>query len=203
MVQWADLGSKATAPILLALLIGGCPKRQTTPRVVYVQASPQASATGTNPAATGSTETLTIEEPPPPPATEPAAKPVPVVTAQPTPAAPRRRPRTDSHEGEGTLAPADTTGPADVPEPPQLEPLSSNSPENETRDLQARQEQMRGQIGDLEKNPGLSESDRRTLRDAEAFLSQSRRALDDHNLLRARELANKASQLLSAVTPGR
>ena len=206
MVQWASLGSKAAAPILLALLIGGCPKRQTAPRVVYVQAPPPSSATTAKAAGNASSETLTIEEPSPqPPPPEPAAASEPAVTPPPPSAAPRRtRARTDSHEGEGNLTPAETAEPAQAPEPaPQLEPLSNGSPENETRELQAQQERMAARIAELKKNPSLGESDRRTLRDADAFVSQSQEALRDRNLLRARELANKASQLLSAITPAR
>ena len=129
---------------------------------------------------------------------EPAA---PAIVPPPVSEAPRRtRPRTDSHEVEGNPAPAE---PAQAPESPQLEPQSDRSPEREARELQAQQERLTARINELQNKPGLSESDRRTLRDAAAFVLQSQEALNDHNLLRGTELANKASQLLSAVTSGR
>jgi hypothetical protein len=65
--------------------------------------------------------------------------------------------------------------------------------------LQAQDDQIRRRIRELDKNPDLSTTERRTLKDASSFWSQSMAAVRDHDLLRARELAQKASLLLAAL----
>lgn len=208
------LETRAVAPFFLALLVGGCPKRQTVPRVVYVQPpasveSNQQSGTGTLPkaaaasqasAAAGSTEALVIEEPPPsPPPEPPLTAPVASPATPPAPVPRRRpRPRADSHDTEEQAEPADSAAPATPGEVPSLEPQSDTG-QDEGKQLQAREDEIKRRITELEKNSDLSTTEQRTLTDATSFWSQSVAALRDHDLLRARELAQKASVLLAAL----
>ena len=214
------LGSKAAFPFFLALLIGGCPKRQTVPRVVYVQPPPAASTntasnqiggTGALPKAaetsnqthttTRSTEALVIEEPPPPPPPEPVTLPVPSPVAPAEPAPRRRtRPRADSHDTEEQAEPADSAVPASTGEVPSLEPQSDAAQQVGLQNqLQTQENEIKRRIAELDKNANLSTTERRTLKDANSFWSQSVAALREHDLLRAQELAQKTSLLLAAL----
>jgi len=220
------LEPKAAAPFFLALLIGGCPKRQTAPRVVYVQPPPASASAAPNqaggsgaanqdPAAAnqaeapaGSTEAMVIEEPPvAPPHTEPEVTAPPAATASPVPA-PKKgrtgRPKTDSHDAEEETEPADSAVPASLPanqaEVPSLEPRPDPGHDEVTQDqFQAQLDEIKRRITELEKKPSLNAAEQRTLTDANSFWSQSVTALHDHDLLRVRELAQKASLLLSAL----
>jgi outer membrane biosynthesis protein TonB len=169
----------------------GCPKRQTTRRLIYVPQPP--------PAATAPEQgegSLVIQEPPPPPPeiveeapTEevPAEKPV------------RRRPR-PARAGVPTPAEVgselDEAPPAEVPA---LEPRESPAQEVALRQrlagLQGRLEQR---ITALDRS-SLDAGARKILDDARTFLTQSQRALADGDLQRALNLAHKASLLVSAL----
>ncbi len=155
-----------------ALLIFGCPKRQPT-RIVYTPAPPPV------PLSTEAHEVLAIEEPAPPEPVEVAA-PEPV---EPPPAQPRPVPRTQRP-------------PVELPA---LEPRET--PEQQAalrRQLLGLQEHLQDRIRRLDR-PNLPTTARRTLDDARAFLVQSQRALENGDLQRARNLASKAGQLVSAL----
>jgi len=174
----------------LALLIGGCSKRQAPPRIVYTPAPPAAAA----PASTEPSPTMVIEEPPPP------AEPVQVSTPEATPdktTRPRRRVLRTEPPAVSTEPPeAPETPPAEVPA---LEPRESSAQETALRrQIQALQEDVRGRLARI-KEAKLSEADRKTLEDARTFFAQSNRALEEGDLQRALNLARKASLLAAAL----
>lgn len=191
------VGSKSAVPVLFALLVGGCPKRQTGPHIVYVQPPPTATALAKPaPGAPAEPETLTIEEPPPVPIpVPPPAAPAPAATAQNQPAV-KKPPRkaTDSHASEEP-APTAEAGTAQVPS---LEPASGASSEEE---VQALQGSVWRRIDGLPRTYYSTPADRQTLEDVRSFVNQSELALKAHDLLKARELADKASLLLRALEP--
>jgi hypothetical protein len=171
------------------VLIWGCPKRQTTVRVVYAPAPPAAAT----PTPAGESRSLVIEEPPPP---EPAEV-APAESGSPRPTPRRRRPlRTE---------PLVTTESAGEP----VEPPPTEVPALEPRESPGRQTALRQQILDLQERLRqraarldrlkLPSEARKTLDDARTFLAQSERALLDGDLQRARNLADKASLLVSAL----
>ncbi|HEV2381045.1 MAG TPA: hypothetical protein VG206_14790 [Terriglobia bacterium] len=192
------MGSKILVPALLALLVGGCPKRQTTPRIVYVQA-PSVPPSGPNTTADGASETLTIQQPGLPPTTE---SPPPTVAAPPPPQSqadkntrPPRAPPRDAAE----KAPVETAQPSSSAESPsslQLEPQGGDVQEAV---ISKRLEQLTAELNDLEHRTDLSEDQRRTVNDASTFRNQSLEALHQRDLLRAKQLANKAGLLIKAV----
>jgi hypothetical protein len=213
------LGTKAVAPVFLALLIGGCPKRQTVPRVVYVQPLPASSsaetkqAEGTNPvpkaadassqaaSAKNPTEALVIEEPPPSPPAEPPVTPTsPAVTpVVPAPKGPKH-PRAEPHDTDQQSEPAESAAPASPAEVPSLEPRPEPGHNEGTQDeVQAQVDEIKRRITELEKKSDLPSAEQRTLKDANSFCLQSVAALHEHDMLRARELAQKASVLLTAL----
>jgi hypothetical protein len=163
---------------------------------VYVQAAPPATSTAVSQGSAAS-DTLTIEEPPPPPA--PVAPPAASSPAAVTPSRPAARrpakPRTDSHTEESASAPDTTPGP-DSAQAPLLQPASSAASQDE---IAARQSGVRRRIDGLNNRYDSSPEDRQVLEDARAFVNQSERALKEHNLLKAQELAEKASLLLDAL----
>ncbi len=65
--------------------------------------------------------------------------------------------------------------------------------------VQAQVDEIKRRITELEKKSALSTAEQRTLADANSFWSQSVTALQDHDVLRAGELAQKASLLLTAL----
>lgn len=187
--------------MFVTLLIGGCPKRQTGPRVVYVQAPPPAASPAAQPssqasnAASGSEGAWVIEEPapPPPPPVETEAPP-----PAPVPAPVVRRPRRARPEAqEADEAPTvDPNQPANAGETPQLEPRSSPTSRDE---LRARHVTLEQRIKSIEHTRSFTAVDRRTLEDARGFLFESERALSGGDVLRAEQLAQKASLLLAAL----
>jgi hypothetical protein len=83
---------------------------------------------------------------------------------------------------------------------PSLEPQSdAGQQEGVQNQLQTQEDAMKLRIDELDKNADLSTTERRTLKDAKSFWSQAVAALRDHDLLRAQELAQKASLLLAAL----
>jgi hypothetical protein len=143
-------------------------------------------------------EALVIEEPPPPPPLKPVAVPAPSpVTPEALPPKRRGHPRTESHDTED---PADSAAPARPAEVPSLEPRPGPGQDEGTQNqLQAQVDEIKRRITELQKNSDLSTAEQRTLTDASSFWSQSVAALQDHDLLRARQLAQKASLLLTAL----
>ena len=175
------------------LLIGGCPKRHTTSRLVYV---PPPAPAATQPATT--TQTMVIEEPAPP---EPQAKPSATAPTQESAGQRTRPPRRRTTRAD---APAETEQPpaeqppADVPAPA-LEPLGTLEQQaNLRREIAAAQEETQKRIAQLE-GANLAIDDRKTLGDARAFLAQSMRALENGQLGPARLLAHKAALVVQAV----
>jgi len=192
-----SLGSKAIVPVVFALLLGGCPKRQTGPRVVYVQ-PPAAASTRAKAGLSVPPEILTIEAPPPAPepTAPPAAATSPTVASQPATRRPAK-PRPDSRVPEESALP-DTTPPADAAQAPPLEPAGSAASEDE---IATNQSSVRRRIDGLNSTYYSTPADRQILDDARAFVNQSEQALKDHNLLKAHELVEKASLLLDALQP--
>jgi hypothetical protein len=147
-------------------------------------------------------EALVIEEPPAPPPPEPVTTPTPpaTVAAVQAPKKGHTRPKTDSHDAEGEAEPADSAAPASPSEVPSLEPQPNPGRAEETpSQLQARQDEIKRRITQLQKNSDLSTAEQRTLTDANSFWLQSVTAFQEHDLLKARELAQKASLLLAAL----
>lgn len=134
-----------------------------------------------------------IEEPPPP---EPAEV-APAESSSPKPTPRRRRPL----RSEPPAATESATEPVEPPpaEVPALEPRESPGQQTALRqqilDLQERLRQRTARFDRLK----LTGEARKTLDDARTFLAQSERALLDSDLQRARNLANKASLLVSAL----
>ena len=187
-----------TTPICaVALLIGGCPKRQTVPRVVYIQSPPSAS----EPAAAETTETIVIEEPALP---EPEAKAAEAGTGQVQETAPKhivRRRRTTRPDAPGDSEVDQPAEPASPPsaEVPALEPQETQQKQAELRrEILAAQEDTQKHLTVLDRVQ-LAGGDRKTLDDARTFLAQSSRELERGELVRAMNLARKAALLVSAV----
>lgn len=145
--------------------------------------------------ASGPEGVLVIEEPaplPPPPVETEAPPPIPA----PAPAVRHpRRTRPETQEAD-EAAPADPNQPASAAETPQLQPRSSPTSRDE---LQARHGLLEQRIRNIERNLNFTPADRRTLEDARGFLLQSERALQGGDMLRAEQLAQKASLLLAAL----
>jgi hypothetical protein len=177
----------------VALLLCGCPKRQTSSRVVYVAAPPAVAKTTSG----ESGGEMVIEEPPPP---EPPETPVETTPQEPTtlktPVKPRRRVITPTETSVETQSP-ETTEPTVTA--PALEPRES--PQQQTalrlRVMQS-QESVQARINALGRT-SLGNVDRKTLEDARMFLNQSRKALEGADLQRANNLARKASLLVDAL----
>ena len=177
----------------LALLIGGCPKRQTSPRIVYVPSKPPAAMQAPVPE---NRPVMLIEEPPPPepvvimplPETVTPKETTPqhrhVQRKEQTPAAPESAPETDEEPS---------------PLVPSLAPQESSSEQATQRhEIQGLQDDVQKRITKLSA-ADLSAVDRKTLEDAKAFFAQSTQALNEADLQRALMLARKASLLVSAL----
>ncbi len=179
----------------IVLLLGGCPKRQTTPRLVYVPSPPPIPS----PAAAERPDTIIIQEPSPPEPAEaaPAGEPEESHPLTPAPTSRPRRPlRTEPPASTESTATSSGPRAADLPA---LEPR--NSPEQQSalrNQVQALQEDIRKRAAQLDHAP-LSAAARKTLDEARTFLTQSEDALKDGDLLRSRNLADKASLLVAAL----
>lgn len=175
----------------MLLMLGGCPKRQTTSRIIYVP-SPPAAQRSEAPASSGS---IVISEPAPP--EEPvAAAPQEEEPPPPKPERRRRRPvRTEPTE----------TPPPEVSESPEQPAADITPPPLETRDDPAIRGEVQTLQADIQRrieetsHRDLSKEDQKTFEDARQFLEQSQRALDQGDLQRALMLARKASLLISAL----
>ncbi len=184
-----------------ALILGGCPKRQTSPRIVYVSApAPPPQAAADSPAS----GTLVIAEPAPPP--EPEVLPVQPAAA---PEAPKKTPprRRAAHPESASQQPADDDTdlqPIEQPtaEVPPLEPRETSQEESTLRrDVVGVQESVQVRIAQLSSTK-LNGSQLKALEDARTFLAQSNRALQEGDLQRSLTLARKASLLVTALQPG-
>jgi len=176
----------------LLLFIGGCPKRQAPPRIVYVP-PPAPAVTQSTPA--GEATTMVIEEPAPP---EPAVTTSPLKTSTPTVTPDKhRRLRREPAAVTPENSPEEVEQPA--PQVPSLEPHESSAEEASLRSqIQGLQDDVRERIAKLS-HAGLSGADRKTLDDARTFFAQSLRALNEADLQRALMLARKASLLVLAL----
>jgi hypothetical protein len=175
---------------MLAVLMWGCPKRQTAPRLVYVPSPPPAA----EPTPSTSAGSIIIQEPapqepPPPVIVEEEAAP----EEKPAPHRPRRTSTGRTEAGqEDTVTP----GP---PEVPALEPRESAAQQSAQRQqIIEMLAGIRGRVAQF-KRDRLGDVERKTLDDAQMFLEQSQRALDTNDLVRALNLARKASLLANAL----
>lgn len=175
----------------LALLIGGCPKRQAPPRIVYVVApTPAAAATSTEPP-----QTMVIAEPAPVP--EPAE------VSAPSPPPPKPEHRRRRILRTEPVPPADAEV-LETPEPPAVEVPALEPRETSTEgaalrlQIQRMQADVRQRLSRFNEDK-LSAPGRKTLEDARTFFTQSGRALEEGDLHRALTLARKASLLVRAL----
>jgi hypothetical protein len=192
------VGSKIIVPALFALLIGGCPKRQTTPRIVYVQPPPAATQASASAAANASAGTLTIQEPETETADE-VSTPAPQTTPAPPPATARKSkpPRAASRDtGEKPPPENNQPVPESQPAPLQLQPQGGDVQEAV---ISRRLDELEAEVEDLRHRTGLSLDQQRAANDAAAFRNQALDALRQHDLLRAKQLTDKAALLINAV----
>ncbi len=179
----------------LLLVFGGCPKRQTTSRIVYVPSPPAAQPSGTSEPG----DTIVISEPAPP--QEPVMAQPQEEEEAPPPKPERRRRRAVRAEPAGTSTEPtetpDATEPAaiDVSPPPPLETRDGPEIRSEVLTLQA---DIQKRVEEMSRRE-LSREDQKTFEDAKQFLEQSGRALEQGDLQRALMLAKKASLLISAL----
>ena len=99
--------------------------------------------------------------------------------------------------------PAEEKPPAENPQPDAAveSTIQLQTPGGEAQEvlLAKRLEQMLVELNDLTGRTDLSEAQQRTVRDAKTFRTQSSDALGQHDLLRAKQLADKADLLIKAV----
>ena len=183
-------------PLCLAVLLLGCPKRQTGPNVVYVPSS--SPPVGAAPAPTQPGGTMVVAEPAPP---ESEAKPAEAAPQEPAGTKPAAR----VHRRPAAIeAPVDADTPPDnhdqpAAQVPALAPRESPQEQNELRNKAVEITQsVKARIARLEQTRAAS-LDHNTLEGARMFLAQSQRALDDGDLQRAYNLARKASLLVDGL----
>jgi len=177
-----------TSACCMAVLIGGCPKRQSGPRLVYVAPPPAATSAGS----AADSGTWVIEEPAPPEETIHTSE-APPPTPPPPLKSPKPRPTGVAAEPPST----EREEPSSV-EPPPLEPADSAGG-RDRQTIETTQKRLSDRLDEFEHRRPLSDAERRTLGEARAFLEQSRRALNDHDLRRAENLAHKADLLITAL----
>lgn len=90
----------------------------------------------------------------------------------------------------------ETTPPTVTAQAPPLEPAASAASEEA---IAASQTMIQHRIDTLNNSQSFAPADQQILQDARSFLSQSAQALKEHNLLKAQELAQKATLLLEAL----
>ena len=190
--KWYNQGNLTGKAIVctVALLFGGCPKRNTGPRIVY---------TPTPPPAASSVETSSTEPPqavviqaPAPPAPDQTVR-----TPAPTPA-PQTQHRRRVRRGERPRASGASSEPQPANVPP-LGPSESTALESALHgQVVQMQQQIEKRIATLSRE-WLSPTERETLEGARGFLQQSVRALQESDLQRASNLAHKADLLVQAV----
>ena len=107
--------------------------------------------------------------------------------------------RPAERESEDTAEPADAAPPKSEEAPP-LESITQPAGEAGVR---GQLQKLGDEIAHLQHSLSLTAADRRTLDDARTFFRQSQQALADHDVLRADQLAKKASLLVAALEPAR
>ena len=166
----------------MAMIFGGCPKRQTGPQIVYVPTPPPAATPSQ------STQALVIQAPAPPAPAEISPELPPPAAPEPAPPShtPYRRPEAKAPQRE----------PADVP--------ALQSGLSSGRATELRNQIIKLQNGIEERilrlsREWLSPAQRGTLEGARGFLQQSQRALQESDLQRAFNLAHKADLLVTSL----
>ena len=189
-------GSKSSfwiSACCIALLIGGCAKRQSGTRLVYI-ASPPAPQGGAPAPDSGM---LVIEEPAKPELQELEPRKDLELLNTPLSGGSSKRKATSASASSAESSSEETL----VEPPPPLEP--ANSPGHGGRQqLEKVQHDMGASIEHFERS-SLSGPEKQTLAEARAFLDQSTRALKDGDLPRAEKLAAKARLLITALEKGR
>jgi hypothetical protein len=180
-----------TSVCCIALLISGCAKRQTGPGLVYVASPPPA----TSAAPEQDSGTLMIEEPATPePEKLPLQEPSELLnTPLSIPSSPKKSPSASS-------SPADALPEAPPVEPPPLEP-AKNVGQADRQKIQNTQNDVFVRLAQFE-STRHSDAEKQTLAQARAFLDQSKSALKDGDLPRAKSLADKALLLITALEKG-
>lgn len=178
----------------MALIFGGCPKRNTGPGVVYIPTPPPVAKQG-EAVSDQSTQAIVVQAPASPKPAQAAPAPTPAAPPEPHP---RHRIRRSERAHAEEAAPQPE--PANVPA---MEPRESTARESKLRDqvIQS-QEQIQQQINVLSRE-WLSPTDRETLQGARGFLQQSLRALKESDYQRASNLAHKAYLLVEAIEQAR
>ncbi len=164
------------------MIFGGCPKRQTGPRIVYIPTPPPAASPSE------STQAMVIQAPAPSVPAEVTPEPLPPAASVPAPQKQvhYRRPQ--------------VKGPAQEPvDIPALQPGLSPNQETALRDQVVKLQQgIENRISRLSRE-WLSSGQRSTLEGARGFLQQSERALQESDLKRAFNLAHKADLLVNSL----
>ena len=190
--EWYNQGDLTGKAIVctVALLFGGCPKRNTGPRIVYTPTPPPA-ASSVETASTGPPQTVVIQAPAPPEPDQTARTPAP------TPA-PQSQPHRRIRRGEHPRA----SEPSAEPQPANVPPMGPSESTKLESALHGQvvqlQQQIEKRIATLSRE-WLSPTERQTLGGARGFLQQSVRALEESDLQRASNLAHKADLLVKAV----
>lgn len=165
------------------MIFGGCPKRQTGPKVVYVPTPPPAA----KPAQ--SDQTIVVQAPAPPAPSEVNQKAPQPVAQEPEPVRHRRARRAE-------VKPPPEEPAAEVPA------LQSAISSGQASELQGQviklQEGIEKRILRLTRE-WLSPSQRETLQGARGFLQQSQKALEESDLQRAYNLAHKSDLLVVSI----
>jgi hypothetical protein len=168
----------------IAVIFGGCPKRQTGPQVVYVPTPPPAATPSQ------SDQSIVVQAPAPPAPLEAKQDSAPQTTPEPAPSKPPR--------------PRPTEAKARPDEPPGAEVPALQSAISAGQATALQGQVMRLQQG-IEKRilvlsrEWLSPSQRGTLEGARSFLQQSQKALQEADLQRAYNLAQKADIIVASL----
>ncbi len=168
----------------MAVICGGCPKRQTGPQVVFVPSPPPAATSSQ------SDQSIIVQAPAPPAPLE--AKPVVAQPAPPEPApskpSPPRR--------------AETKAPPEEPPGAEVPALQSAISPGQAIVLQGQIVQLQQGIEkriDALSRGSLSPSHRKMLDDARGFLQQSQKSLQKSDLDLAYQWARKADLVVASL----
>lgn len=168
----------------IAVIFGGCPKRQTLQRVVYVPTPPPAATPSQ------SDQSIIVQAPAPPVPLEAKPQAPPPAPPEPAPTKPSRPRRAE------TKAPPEEPPGAEVPA---LQPAISSGQATALQEQVVRlQEGIEKRITILSRE-ALSPSQRGTLEGARGFLQQSQRAFQESDLQRALNLAQKADLIVASL----
>jgi hypothetical protein len=185
--------SVGTSACCLALLISGCAQRQTGARLVYVASPPPATSAVPEP----DSGTLVIEEP-----AKPELQELPLEgNRMPLPPS-NSTPQVRKDQGSTRPAPAESQ-PEQEPliEPPPLEPANVAGQGGLRENIVRTQDDVTQRLTQFERSRH-SEAEGKTLDEAKAFLTQSKAALGEGDLSRAKNLADKARLLITALDKG-